>query len=276
MVSLTPPGATTATYTYDALGRPAVRSIASASLTYAYIGSSPRSYATIPSAGSATYALIDADASRVALDTGGTTAWSLFDLHGDLAATTAAGSATIVSALRSDAYGATLDTYTAASGATELPWRYQGRLDLSPDPDEPLYDAGARRYRPSLGAFTALDTYPGTALNPLSLNRYLYAHANPTSLIDPTGHCVTCPPMLDGAYTLPTQGANAPVSAAAAQAQVAAATNWAPADATTISNASAGHGGVGPGTTTIFAWQGQRSAHVPFATPGGVYQPEAP
>jgi hypothetical protein len=28
----------------------------------------------------------------------------------------------------------------------------------------------------------------GSAQNPLSMNRFLYAHANPATLIDPTGH----------------------------------------------------------------------------------------
>jgi hypothetical protein len=28
----------------------------------------------------------------------------------------------------------------------------------------------------------------GGAQNPLSMNRFLYAHANPATLIDPTGH----------------------------------------------------------------------------------------
>jgi len=187
-------------FSYDALGRPAQRGTL-ATLTYRYVGTSPVSYATVPSAGSATYGLLDADGSRLALHTGGTTAWTSFDLHGNLVGATASDSGTIVSALRYDAYGATLDAYTAGSGATETPWRYQGRLDLSPDADEPLYDYGARRYRPSLGAFTALDTYPGSAADPRSMNRYLYAHANPTTLIDPTGHCVR----IDGNRCLPTQ-----------------------------------------------------------------------
>lgn len=46
----------------------------------------------------------------------------------------------------------------------------------------------ARFYDPGLGAFTQLDSYSGRAQDPLSLNRYLYAAANPASLIDPTGH----------------------------------------------------------------------------------------
>ena len=68
-------------------------------------------------------------------------------------------------------------------------WRYQGRLDISPTSD-PLYANGARLYSPSLGTFTSLDTTAGKATNPLSMNRFLYAEANPATFIDPSGHCV--------------------------------------------------------------------------------------
>jgi RHS repeat-associated protein len=53
----------------------------------------------------------------------------------------------------------------------------------------PLYDLGARFYAPSLGAWTSADTYAGTPADPLSLDRYLYARADPTTLRDPTGQC---------------------------------------------------------------------------------------
>lgn len=43
-------------------------------------------------------------------------------------------------------------------------------------------------YAPGLGAFSSLDSVMGSAQNPLSMNRFLYAHANPATLIDPTGH----------------------------------------------------------------------------------------
>jgi RHS repeat-associated protein len=63
------------------------------------------------------------------------------------------------------------------------------RIDLSPaGPGEPLYDMSARFYAPSLGVFTQLDTVIGSAQDPLSMNRFLYAAANPATLIDPTGH----------------------------------------------------------------------------------------
>jgi hypothetical protein len=41
-----------------------------------------------------------------------------------------------------------------------------------------------------VGTFTQLDTVAGSAANPISMNRYLYAEANPTSFIDPSGHSI--------------------------------------------------------------------------------------
>jgi RHS repeat-associated protein len=55
---------------------------------------------------------------------------------------------------------------------------------------DPLYDMSARFYSPASGTFSQLDSYLGGAQNPLSMNRFLYAHANPATLIDPTGHGV--------------------------------------------------------------------------------------
>ena len=113
----------------------------------------------------------------------------------------------IASALRYDGYGKTLDSYNPASHPT--PWKYQGRLDVSPDADEPLYDAGARFYSPAIGAFTQLDSYAGSAQAAWSLNRYLYAGANPTSMIDPDGHAfIDNPGSATGGYRLPPQRHN--------------------------------------------------------------------
>ena len=79
---------------------------------------------------------------------------------------------------------------TSGSAATTS-WKYQGRLDLSPSAI-PLYAAGARDYAPGLGMFTSLDTFAGSAQDPLSMNRFLYAEANPATLVDPSGHA-GCP-----------------------------------------------------------------------------------
>jgi hypothetical protein len=46
----------------------------------------------------------------------------------------------------------------------------------------------ARDYSPATGTFTSLDSVQGGAANPLTMNRYLYALANPATLVDPDGH----------------------------------------------------------------------------------------
>lgn len=200
MTSLTPAGSSVSTYAYDALGRMATQSMPSGAVSLSYIGTSHTAYGSSAAGGQSTYALIDAADSRVATDTAGTTAWTMFDLHGNLAGAQAESSPTIVNALRYDTWGKVLDSYSASTGAVATPWRYQGRLDVSPDAANPLYDFGARLYSPGASAFTQLDTYAGTAQNPLSMNRFLYAHANPTTLVDPDGHAVH---MKDGGFTKP-------------------------------------------------------------------------
>jgi hypothetical protein len=70
-----------------------------------------------------------------------------------------------------------------------------------------------------LGAFTQLDTYAGEAASPLSLNRYVYAGANPWTLIDPSGHKWEQGPGGDG-------GNAAPVGTPAVNP--AAAPSWTP------------------------------------------------
>ncbi|TAL05454.1 MAG: RHS repeat-associated core domain-containing protein [Chloroflexota bacterium] len=92
-------------------------------------------------------------------------------------------------ALRYDAWG---ELIASTTSALPTPWRYQGRLDVGPDAANPLYDFGARDYRPVTGAFTSLDSYAGQAIDPLSMNRFLYAEANPATFVDPTGHGVEC------------------------------------------------------------------------------------
>ena len=74
------------------------------------------------------------------------------------------------------------------TGSITSPWRFQGRILESADGSTDLYDFSARSYDPGLGAFTSFDSVAGGAQNPLTLNRYLYANANPATLVDPTGH----------------------------------------------------------------------------------------
>ncbi len=120
--------------------------------------------------------------------------WSLFDQLGSTVGLIDA-SRVLTDAYRFDPYGETVATYPTSSG-TANPWRFRGLLDLSPS-SAPLYEMNARDYSPGSGTFTSLDTVMGSAMDPLTMNRYLYAEANPTTLIDPSGHCsldmmITC------------------------------------------------------------------------------------
>jgi RHS repeat-associated protein len=131
-----------------------------------------------------TSALLDATGTRLAVKTGSTVSWLVFDLHGSVAALcSTAGSLT--DAYRYDGFGVQI----ASSGSAANPWRYRGLLNIGADAwNGALLDMGARDYSPQLGAFTQRDSVQGAAANPMSMNRFLYALANPATLIDPDGH----------------------------------------------------------------------------------------
>jgi RHS repeat-associated protein len=73
---------------------------------------------------------------------------------------------------------------TRISEQLPQPFRYAGYYY---DQDAELYWLRARWYDPGTGRFLSRDPYRGAAWNPLSLNRYLYGHANPSSTADPAG-----------------------------------------------------------------------------------------
>jgi large repetitive protein len=195
LVGITAPGGEEETFSLDALGRKWTRSLdAVLTDTYTYLDASyaivriQRPSQTVDSA-------VDAIGSRIATGTsGGDFGFALPDLHGNFAAAVADDAATISDAFRYDGYGQLLDE---ATSNLPTPWRFQGKPLLSAAGDD-LYDFESRAYDPGTGTFTQLDTFAGAVQNPLTLNRFLYAHANPTTLIDPDGHCPVCRPMIDG------------------------------------------------------------------------------
>jgi RHS repeat-associated protein len=187
LLTIAAAGSPSVSFSIDALGRHKSQTISGSQTTYAYLGTS-NSITTLTAA-STTYSIIDAVGNRLATSSGGVTGYLVPDLHGNVAASVATGTnPSFLSAFRYDAYGETCDSYNAGGNNLAVPWRYQGRIRESASSATDLYDFGARSYDPSLGAFTSFDSVSGSALNPLSLNRYLYALANPASLIDPSGH----------------------------------------------------------------------------------------
>ena len=194
LTKIQPPTGNAINFTLDGLGRHWTKTVGAATDTYNYAGASE---AVIRIAGSSTTdSVVDGMGNRLATVTGATFGWLLADIHGDIAASISAGSstgATLTDAFRYDAYGMTLARY----GTSPAPWRFQGRLLLNTTDsgtggpgavNTDLYDFVARAYDPALGAFTSFDSVRGQAQNPISLNRFLYAFANPESLIDPDGH----------------------------------------------------------------------------------------
>lgn len=92
-----------------------------------------------------------------------------------------------------DASGQVTDQYNYAafgellnsSGDTANEFRYTGeRYDSSLD----QYYLRARYYDPSVGRFGSLDTFAGEPTDPITLNKYLYANADPALYTDPSGH----------------------------------------------------------------------------------------
>jgi RHS repeat-associated protein len=198
LLTIGPPGtvAKTAGFTYDALGRPLTRNVATTPNatvdTYSYAGTGKVVSRISTKVGTGTAVpldgLVGADGSRLATNqnSGAAFGWDLPDLHGSVAAITSSSLGTITDAVRYDAFGQVAASVTSG---LPTPWRYQGRLLVDPAGATDLYDAGARFYAPGLGTFTQEDTVTGSAQDPLSMNRFLYAEANPTTLVDPDGHC---------------------------------------------------------------------------------------
>jgi RHS repeat-associated protein len=196
LTAITQPDATQTSFGFDALGRHASSTTGSVVTTFAYLGTSETAW-QLDDGTTTVNATLDADGSRLAIEADGTDGFTLADLHGNTAAAVNAADDTILSAVRYDAYGQTADSHDSGGGFPS-PWGFQGRLDLSADAANPLYEFSARFYAPALGAFTQLDSYPGEAASVLSLNRYLYAGANPWTLSDPTGHAFEAGAGADG------------------------------------------------------------------------------
>jgi RHS repeat-associated protein len=94
-----------------------------------------------------------------------------------------------------DATGVVTDTYdydawgnvVASAGATPNSRLYTGEEF---DPDLGLMNLRARNYDPGKGRFLTIDSLPGRVGAPLSMNKYLYAEADPVMLADPSGMTV--------------------------------------------------------------------------------------
>ena len=109
----------------------------------------------------------------------GTPSYYLYDGHGSTRAL-ADASGSLTDSYDYDAFGLLLNS----SGDTENAYRYTGeQLDSSLD----QYYLRARYYDQGVGRFTQQDTWMGKSQDPITLNKYLYANADPVTNTDPTG-----------------------------------------------------------------------------------------
>lgn len=94
--------------------------------------------------------------------------------------------------LLTDSGGTVTDTYTYdafgnlihSTGSTPNNYLYTGEQY---DPNLGFYYLRARYMNPGTGRFWTMDLWEGNPFEPLSLHKYLYAHADPINGIDPSG-----------------------------------------------------------------------------------------
>ena len=80
-----------------------------------------------------------------------------------------------------DAFGNLL----SQTGTTDNNYLYTGEQF---DPNMGFYYLRARYMNPENGRFTQMDTFAGRMHEPVTLHKYLYANANPSNMIDPSGN----------------------------------------------------------------------------------------
>lgn len=129
----------------------------------------------------------DADGNLLSMRYNDNVYYYQFNARGDvIALTDSAGNKTV--SYEYDEWG----NITTITGNQELadanPYRFVGKYGVLYDKDSNLYLMGWRDYDPSIGRFIVQDEYLGEEDEPTSLNRYLYADADPVNNIDPDGH----------------------------------------------------------------------------------------
>lgn len=186
-------------YTLDPFGRIASRSGGGTTTSFAYEGTGETLAKAASGASTTLYAYAPGGVPLIQ-QTDGSNRYLLRDLHSDVVGTIGPSQ----SAPAARAYYSPFGEATWSSSATSL--GFQGDWT---DADTAQVDMGTRMYVPALGRFSSRDALSGEVSDPLSLNQFAYANANPVSYWDPTGMAAAplppnykpctsnCPGMLD-------------------------------------------------------------------------------
>jgi RHS repeat-associated protein len=129
-----------------------------------------------------TYAIGDDIISQA--DDGGNPQYFLYDGHGS-ARQLSNSSGEITEAFSYDGYGMLLGGNPPRGSTPATNLMYAGEYF---DTEVQHYNLRARYYDPLNGRFNQMDSFAGNNEDPQSLHKYLYCHANPVNMTDPSGY----------------------------------------------------------------------------------------
>ena len=187
-------GGVTRTATYNVFGQELTSTASGVTTTLVYDGMSriaSRNGVAFKYSGSGKDAISDGTwtidrsvaGQPISLRKGTSSRWAITDMtHRDLVAMQSPTGA-VDHTIGFDPFG----SITGRSGVDSSALTFGFQSDYT-DPSTSQVWMGARHYRPDAATFTSRDTLDGLPTEPLSLNRYTYAHGNPLTKFDPDGH----------------------------------------------------------------------------------------
>ncbi|MBF9130055.1 RHS repeat protein [Plantactinospora sp. S1510] len=173
----------TVAYSRDAFGRVAGRTVGGVEQSFSYEATSAAVSGSRTGSGPSTEVVRDPSGDLLGQRTvGGTSVRALFNPHGDVTRFVDTTNGRVSWSAEYDPFGT---TFGVSGTAPPVPFGFQAMYS---DPLTGLVDMAARHYDSGTGRFTQPDTVIGDLGSPISLNRYLYANADPLSMFDPDGH----------------------------------------------------------------------------------------
>jgi RHS repeat-associated protein len=173
-------GNTLASFTYRADGMRKTMTTAEGTLTFHYDEDNNVTHETNQNNQIVASYTYGANNELVSMTRNGQTYIYQTNYRGDVTALTDS-SGNVVTTYEYDAFG----NLIKEMGNVENPYRYAG---YRYDEVTGLYYLQSRYYHPEIGRFLTRDSFEGFESEPLSLNRYTYAHNNPVTNVDPDGH----------------------------------------------------------------------------------------